>query len=104
MNFTGLDGSQLATIIIAIITAVGAYAGAKVSASAQRKAAEPENWRMLTAEMKDYFRERIDAQDKRIEALEADVGRHSEYARWLNGLELPRPPFLSFDEWSAEHR
>lgn len=102
MSSTGIDGSHIATIIIAIITAIGAYAGAKVSASAQRKAAEPENWRMLTAEMKDFFQTRIDAQNRRIEKLEKDVSAHAMYARWLDSLGLPRPPFLSFDEWKEE--
>lgn len=102
MSFTGLDGSHLATIIIAVITAVGAYAAAKVSATAQRKAAEPEGWRTLTAEMKDYFRARIDTQDKRIAKLEQDVSAHRSYERWLDSLGFPRPPFLSFDEWLSE--
>ncbi|OFP19921.1 hypothetical protein HMPREF2996_00150 [Corynebacterium sp. HMSC066C02] len=108
MHFSEIDGGQLATIIVAIISALGAYAGVKAKASADRKAAEPANWQALTTEMKAYFKERLETQQERLEsqgariaALEDRLTDHMDYAAWLEGLGLPKPPFLPFDEWRA---
>lgn len=106
MHFSEIDGGQLATIIVAIISALGAYAGVKAKASADRKAAEPATWQALTTEMKAFFKEQLETQQQqiksqgaRIATLEDRLTAHSDYAEWLEGLGLPRPPFMPFDEW-----
>lgn len=58
MHLGEIDGAQLAAIIVAIVSALGGYAGVKAKASADRKAAEPATWQALTTEMKAYFKER----------------------------------------------
>ena len=35
----------------------------------------------------------------RVTKLETDLTDQEEYNRWLSGLGLPQPPFLSFDDW-----
>ena len=66
MNF---DVNSVAPIVIAIITALGAYAGTKATSKAQREAAEPANWQTLTAEMKSFFKEQLEERDRRIDCL-----------------------------------
>ena len=46
------DVNSVAPIIIAVVTALGAYAGTKATTKAQKEAAEPANWQSLTTEMK----------------------------------------------------
>lgn len=99
MNF---DASSAATIIVAIITALGAYAGTKATTKAQREASEPANWQSLTAEMKLFFREQLEVQNKRIDALENELGLHREYLAHLETIpEFTDPPFISFSKWRA---
>lgn len=98
------DVNSVAPIIIAIITALGAYAGTKATTRAQKKAAEPANWKALTSEMKEFYRERFDAQDARIDALEAELHNLRDYARWLVTLDLPKPPFMTAEEFLAEQQ
>lgn len=108
MHFGEIDGAQLATIIVAIVSALGGYAGVKAKASADRKNSEPTSWQSLITEMKSYFQERLETQQNQIEAqgaristLEDRLAAHTDYVEWLEGLGLPKPPFLPFDEWSA---
>lgn len=108
MHLGEIDGAQLATIIVAIVSALGGYAGVKAKASADRKAAEPAAWQALTTEMKAYFKERLETQQQQLESqgaristLEERLSTHMDYAAWLEGLGLPKPPFLPFDEWRA---
>ena len=101
MNF---DVSSVAPIIISVITVLGAYAGTKATTKAQREAADPANWQALTAEMKAFYKERFDAQDARIDALEAELHSLRDYARWLVTLDLPKPPFLTAEEFLAEQK
>lgn len=99
MNF---DVNSVAPIIIAIITALGAYAGTKATSKAQREAAEPANWQTLTAEMKAFFREQLEERDRRIDALETELGLHRAYIDHLEALpEFTDPPFVSFSKWRA---
>ena len=72
------DTASVASIIIAIITAVGAYAGTRATVRANKESAEPANWQALTSEMKEFYRERFDAQDARIDALEAELHEPDE--------------------------
>ena len=96
------DVNSVAPIIIAIITALGAYAGTKATTRAQREASEPANWQTLTAEMKLFFREQLEVQNKRIDALETELGLHREYLAHLEALpEFTDPPFVSFSKWRA---
>lgn len=98
------DTASVASIIIAIITAVGAYAGTRATVRANKESAEPVNWQALTSEMKEFYRERFDAQDARIDALEAELHNLRDYARWLVTLDLPKPPFLTAEEFLAEQQ
>lgn len=96
------DASSAATIIVAIITALGGYGGAKLTARSAREAAEPANWQTLTAEMKQFFREQLEERDKRIDALETELGLHRDYLAHLEALpEFTDPPFVSFSKWRA---
>ncbi|MTD91099.1 hypothetical protein [Corynebacterium hiratae] len=106
MHFSEIDGGQLTTIIVAVISALGAYAGVKAKASADRKAAEPATLQSLITEMKAYFKERLETQQEQLESqgarittLEDRLAAHTDYVEWLEGLGLPKPPFLPFDEW-----
>lgn len=98
------DTASVASIIIAVITAVGAYAGTRATVRANRESAEPANWQALTSEMKAFYKERFDAQDERIDALEAELHSLRDYARWLVTLDLPKPPFLTAEEFLAEQQ
>lgn len=99
MNF---DVNSVAPIIIAIITALGAYAGTKATTRAQKKAAEPANWQTLTTEMKAFFKEQLEERDKRIDALESELGLHREYLAHLETIpEFTDPPFPPFTKWRA---
>ena len=96
------DASSAATIIVAIITALGGYGGAKLTARSAKEAAEPANWQSLTAEMKLFFREQLEVQNRRIDALETELGLHREYLAHLEALpEFTDPPFVSFSKWRA---
>lgn len=96
------DASSAATIIVAIITALGGYGGAKLTARSAREANEPANWQTLTAEMKAFFREQLEERDKRIDALENELGLHRDYLAHLEALpEFTDPPFISFSKWRA---
>ena len=100
MNF---DVNSVAPIIIAIITALGAYAGTKATTRAQKKAAEPANWQTLTTEMKSFFKEQLAERDQRIAALESENGLRGDYIAHLETIpEFTDPPFPSFHKWSAE--
>lgn len=98
------DTASVASIIIAAITAIGAYAGTRATVRANRESAEPANWQALTAEMKQFYKDRFDAQDARIDALEAELHTLRDYARWLATLDLPKPPFLTAEEYLAEQQ
>ena len=99
MNF---DVNSVAPIIIAIITALGAYAGTKATTKAQREAAEPANWQSLTAEMKLFFREQLEVQNKRIDALETELNDTRAYITYLASMpEFTDPPFPSLAKWRA---
>ena len=98
------DTASVASIIIAIITAVGAYAGTRATVRANKQAAEPANWQALTSEMKAFYKEKFDEQDARIDALESELHSLRDYARWLVTLDLPKPPFLTAAEFLAEQK
>ena len=100
MNF---DVSSVAPIIIAVVTALGAYAGTKATTKAQREAAEPANWQTLTTEMKAFFKEQLEARDKRIDALERELDDARAYINHLATIpEFTDPPFVSFSKWRAD--
>lgn len=111
MNF---DVSSVAPIIIAIVTALGAYAGTKATTRAQREAAEPANWQTLTTEMKSFFKEQLAERDRffkaqlaerdqRIAALESENGLRGDYIAHLETIpEFTDPPFPSFHKWRAD--
>lgn len=97
------DVSSVAPIIIAVVTALGAYAGTKVTTKAQREAAEPANWQTLTVEMKAFFKEQLEARDKRIDALERELDDARAYIDHLSTIpEFKDPPFVSFSKWRAD--
>lgn len=96
------DASSAATIIVAIITALGGYGGAKLTARSAREANEPANWQTLTAEMKSFFKEQLEERDRRIDALETELGLHRDYINHLETIpEFTDPPFVSFSKWRA---
>lgn len=100
MNF---DVSSVAPIIIAIVTALGAYAGTKATTRAQREAAEPANWQTLTTEMKSFFKEQLAERDQRIAALESENGLRGDYIAHLETIpEFTDPPFPPFHKWRAD--
>ena len=100
MNF---DVSSVAPIIIAVVTALGAYAGTKATTKAQREAAEPANWQTLTTEMKAFFKEQLEERDKRIDALERELDDARAYINHLATIpEFKDPPFVSFSKWRAD--
>lgn len=100
MNF---DVSSVSPIIIAIVTALGAYAGTKATTRAQREAAEPANWQTLTTEMKSFFKEQLAERDQRIAALESENGLRGDYIAHLETIpEFTDPPFPSFHKWRAD--
>lgn len=97
------DVSSVAPIIIAIVTALGAYAGTKATTRAQKKAAEPANWQTLTTEMKSFFKEQLAERDQRIAALESENGLRGDYIAHLETIpEFTDPPFPSFHKWRAD--
>ena len=99
MNF---DVSSVAPIIIAVVTALGAYAGTKATTRAQREAAEPANWQTLTTEMKSFFKEQLAERDNRIDALECELDATRAYIDHLSTIpEFKDPPFPSFNKWRA---
>lgn len=100
MNF---DVSSVAPIIIAVVTALGAYAGTKATTKAQKEAAEPANWQTLTTEMKSFFKEQLEERDKRIDALERELDDARAYINHLASIpEFKDPPFISFSKWRAD--
>lgn len=101
MNF---DVNSVAPIIIAVVTALGAYAGTKATTKAQKEAAEPANWQTLTTEMKSFFKEQLEERDKRIDALERELDDARAYINHLATIpEFNDPPFPSFHKWRADH-
>lgn len=97
------DVNSVAPIIIAIITALGAYAGTKATTRAQKKAAEPANWQTLTTEMKSFFKEQLEERDKRIDALERELDDARAYINHLATIpEFKDPPFISFSKFRAD--
>ena len=99
MNF---DVASVAPIIIAVVTALGAYAGTKATIKGNKEAQEPANWQTLTTEMKAFFKEQLAERDNRIDALESELGLHREYLAHLDTIpEFKDPPFPSFNKWRA---
>lgn len=97
------DVSSVAPIIIAVVTALGAYAGTKATTRAQKEAAEPANWQTLTTEMKAFFKEQLEERDKRIDALERELDDARAYIDHLATIpEFKDPPFVSFSKWRAD--
>lgn len=97
------DVSSVAPIIIAVVTALGAYAGTKATTKAQREAAEPANWQTLTTEMKSFFKEQLEERDRRIDALERELDDARAYINHLASIpEFKDPPFISFSKWRAD--
>lgn len=97
------DVNSVAPIIIAVVTALGAYAGTKATTKAQREAAEPANWQTLTVEMKSFFKEQLEERDKRIDALERELDDARAYINHLATIpEFKDPPFVSFSKWRAD--
>ena len=97
MSSVGLNDASLPGIIVAIITTIGVIVAAYLKASADKKSSAAETWRSFAQEVKAYC-------DDRIDTLEEELVEHIDYSTWLNGLDLPRPPFLSFHEWKSKHR
>lgn len=97
MNSTGLDSASLSAVIVSIITTIGVLGAAYLKASADKKSSAAETWRSFAQEVKAYC-------DDRIDKLEADLVDHVDYATWLNSLDLPRPPYLSFHEWKNRNQ
>lgn len=96
------DTASVASIIIAIITAVGAYAGTRATVRANKAAAEPANWQSLTTEMKSFFKEQLAERDQRLAALESENGLRGDYIAHLETIpEFTDPPFPSFHKWRA---
>lgn len=97
------DVNSVAPIIIAVITALGTYAGIKATTKAQREASEPASWQTLTTEMKAFFKEQLEERDKRIDALERELDDTRAYIKHLESLpEFKDPPFVSFSKWRAD--
>lgn len=97
------DVNSVAPIIIAVVTALGAYAGTKATTKAQKEAAEPANWQSLTTEMKSFFKEQLEERDKRIDALERELDDARAYIDHLASIpEFTDPPFISFSKWRAD--
>ena len=97
------DVSSVAPIIIAVVTALGAYAGTKATTKAQKEAAEPANWQSLTTEMKSFFKEQLEERDRRIDALERELDDARAYINHLATIpEFKDPPFISFSKFRAE--
>ena len=97
------DVNSVAPIIIAVVTALGAYAGTKATTKAQKEAAEPANWQTLTTEMKSFFKEQLEERDKRIDALERELDDARAYINHLATIpEFKDPPFVSFSKWRAD--
>ena len=97
MNSIGLNDASLPGIIIAIISTIGVIVAAWLKANSDNKASAAETWKSFAQEVKAYC-------DDRIDKLEADLVDHVDYATWLNGLDLPRPPYLSFHEWKNRNQ
>ena len=97
------DVNSVAPIIIAVVTALGAYAGTKATTKAQKEAAEPANWQTLTTEMKSFFKEQLEERDRRIDALERELDDARAYINHLATIpEFKDPPFISFSKWRAD--
>lgn len=94
--------SALVTLIVGVVGAGLTYAGIKATNKAQKEANEPANWQTLTTEMKAFFKEQLEERDRRIDALETELGLHREYLAHLEALpEFTDPPFISFSKWRA---
>lgn len=108
-----LDMDNVAPIIIAIVTAVGAYAGTRATVRANKEQAAPANWQSLTTEMKaffkeqlvqrdQFFKEQLAERDQRLAAIESENGLRGDYIAHLETLpEFTDPPFPSYHKWRA---
>lgn len=97
------DVNSVAPIIIAVVTALGAYAGTKATIKGNKEAAEPANWQTLTTEMKSFFKEQLEERDRRIDALERELDDARAYINHLATIpEFKDPPFISFSKWRAD--
>ncbi|WP_273407789.1 hypothetical protein [Corynebacterium ureicelerivorans] len=108
------DVSSVAPIIIAVVAALGTYAGTKATIKGNKEAAEPANWQTLTTEMKSFFKEQLEERDrffkaqlaerdKRIDALKRELDDARAYINHLASIpEFKDPPFISFSKWRAD--
>lgn len=55
------------------------------------------------AKVRGEFQAELAKRDDRIAALEVSQEQHANYAKWLVSLGLPKPPFLTIDEYLAEY-
>ena len=100
MSYDAIDA--LVTLVVGVVGAALTYAGIKATNKAQKEAAEPANWQTLTTEMKSFFKEQLEERDKRIDALESELGLHREYLAHLETIpEFTDPPFPPFTKWRA---
>ena len=98
-----LDVSSVGPIIIALITAVGAYAGTRATVRANKEQAAPANWQSLTTEMKAFFKEQLAERDERITVLESELRSNREYIAYIAAMpEFTDPPFPSFQKWREQ--
>ena len=94
--------NAIITLIVGVAGPILVYAGVKATNRANREANEPANWHSLTSEMKAFFREQLEERDRRIDALEDELGLHRDYIAHLETLpEFKDPPFPSFHKWRA---
>lgn len=94
--------NALVTLIVGVVGAALTYAGIKATNRAQKEANEPANWQTLTTEMKTFFKEQLEERDRRIDALEDELGLHRDYIAHLETLpEFTDPPFPPFHKWRA---
>nr|DAI86636.1 MAG TPA: protein of unknown function (DUF5320) [Caudoviricetes sp.] len=53
--------------------------------------------------MKSFFKEQLEARDKRIDALERELDDARAYIDHLASIpEFKDPPFISFSKWRAD--
>lgn len=114
--------AELLTFLGLVIGAIFTYLGVKATVSGQRETARPADWQAFTQEMKSYFQAQLESRDRaiaedrqRIAELEARDEERSEYIGWVTrvvrgieawaareGLTLPPPPFMTFQEWRRD--
>ena len=113
---------ELLTFAGLAIGAIFTYLGVKATVAGQRDTARPADWQAFTGEMKAYFQEQLESRDRAIEEgrqriaeLEARDEERTEYLSWVTrmmrsieswaakeGLTLPPPPFMTFQEWRRD--